>query len=256
MRYRIHISYDGTDFLGWQRQSKSPQTIQEILESVISKIFNEPISIMGSGRTDSGVHAIEQVAHFNSTKKNPCKDLCRALNGMLPRTIVVLSAYEAPEEFHAQKSVLRKTYKYMVLNRARPSALLSRQTTWIRKPLNLENLNQMASLIVGAHDFKSFQNSGTPVRHTRRKIYKAQWRIVGPGLLEFRVTGQGFLKQMVRNLVGTMIGLDLSGRNHLKFQEIMDSLDRKKGLRTALPNGLHLCRVYYPKDLDIKCLKI
>jgi tRNA pseudouridine38-40 synthase len=260
-RIRLLISYDGTDYCGWQKQKEhkhaSPKpTIQETLETALSKLFNEPIRTMGSGRTDSGVHAMGQVVHFETSQTYLPKDFSWAMKSLLPVSIAVKKAWTAPEDFHATLSATHKTYKYWVWNSERPTALLARYSNWIRNPLDLEYLNAQAALLVGEKDFKSFQSVGTEVATTVREIYSAQWVRKKNSIIEFQITGSGFLKQMVRNIVGTQIDLCQKGQPIERITQILAERDRRKAGPAAQPQGLFLSRVYYPANLDKRCRQI
>lgn len=254
------LSYDGTDFCGWQKQKEHKHgpdkpSIQETIEIALSKLFNEPIDLCASGRTDAGVHAQGQVAHFETSRPMP-KDLCWALKSLLPSSVAIKCAWFAPDEFHSTLSATHKTYKYWVWNSQRPSALLSRYTHWVRQPLDLDYLNQQAQFLVKNQDFKSFQSVGTPVLTTVREVYKARWTWRQKHLVQFEITGSGFLKQMVRNIVGTQLDLCMRGQPIEKIDEILKALDRRKAGTTAPPQGLYLYRVYYPGNLDKQCRQI
>lgn len=257
MRIRLEVAWDGSEFGGWQKQPSGTLTIQEIFERVISQIYNEKISVTASGRTDRGVHAYSQTLSFTVNKPSPAPDLVHAINSMTPRSITVKNAWEAPLEFHVQKSVRAKTYIYRVYNAPRPHAIMNRYSHWVRQPLNLDRLQAMAELLKGRHDFVSFQNQGANTLTTTRTIYKSLWRKVNDeGLIEYRVTGSGFLKQMVRNLVGTMLDIEIRGEPPETLQEIIQAKKRAAARVTAPANGLFLWRVYYTRDLDIKCRKL
>lgn len=254
------ISYDGTDFCGWQRQGKHEHasqlpSVQETMELALAKIFNHSVDVSASGRTDAGVHAAGQVIHFETERPIP-KDICWALKGKLPDSISAKAAWEAPKEFHSTLSATHKTYRYWVWNDPRSTALLSRYTTWIRKPLDLKFLNECSKFLIKKQDFASFRSMGTPVKHTTREVYGAEWHWLKPRLLEFRITGNGFLKQMVRNIVGTQLDLCLKGQSSERMIEILEAKDRTKAGPAAPPQGLFLYRVYYPKSLDNKCRQI
>jgi tRNA pseudouridine38-40 synthase len=259
-KIRFVVSYDGTDFCGWQRQKHGDiksvgHTIQEVLE----KVFNEKISLFASGRTDAGVHALNQVCHFSTQRKvEPGSrwDLIWALNSHLPPSIVVKKAWIAPEDFHATLSATHKTYRYLLINRPRPSAHLARYAEWARKPVDLAHLQASSDFIKGIHDFKSFQSVGTPILNTVREIYQADWEWRKPGVAQFTITGSGFLKQMVRNIVGTSLMLEQKGLDPSKMQEILAAQDRRQAGPPAAAQGLYLMRVYYPQDLDNRCLEL
>lgn len=259
-KVKLLISYDGTDFCGWQKQKDHKHgpdkpSIQGTLQEALSKLFNEPTGLNASGRTDAGVHAIGQVGDFNTSRPLP-KDICWALRSLLPHSIVVKKAWVAPMEFHSTLSAYKKTYRYWIWNSPRPTALMYRYSYWLRHPLDLEALNRQAQMICGEHDFKSFQCVGTPVSSTVRHIFSAQWTRRNPSLVQFEVTGNGFLKQMVRNIVGTQIDLQVKSQPIDKIEEILQAKDRSKGGATAVPQGLYLKKVYYPRSLDIQCREI
>lgn len=251
-KYRLVISYDGTDFCGWQRQKEhrhaSPKpSIQGTLEEALSRIFNHPVVVSASGRTDAGVHAVAQTCHFETDRKLP-KDLCWALKSQLPPSIAAKAVFPAPDHFHATLSATRKTYRYWIWNQPRGTALLHRYSWWIRSPLDPKLLNELAATLIGEKDFASFRSMGTPVKHTRRRIFRARWRRKPSGLLEFEVTGNGFMKQMVRNLVGTQVLLCQAHKGPEKMREIISLEDRTKAGPAAPPQGLFLMHVEYPQN--------
>ena len=250
------LTYDGTDFCGWQRQADhegAPDrpSVQETVEKGLSEILRAPIAVSASGRTDAGVHAVGQVIHFQvQGGRSLPKDLCWALRSKLPHSISPLRAWVVPEDFHATTSALRKTYRYWIWNSPRPPALLHRYSWWLRRRLDLNELNRMASQIVGTHDFASFRSVGTPVRHTVRRVERAVWKARSPSLLEFEITGNGFLKQMVRNIVGTQVELWMKGRPVEEISRILQALDRRAAGPAAPAQGLFLLKVEYPQHLD------
>lgn len=259
-RIRFHVAYEGSQFCGWQRQSQQGQkSVGHVIQEALEKLFQEPIRLSASGRTDAGVHALNQVCHFD-TSKTPDHfrkwDFCWAANALLPPTIVVKRAWIAPNDFHSTLSATHKTYRYWILNRPRPSPFLGRYALWMRKPLRWEHLQESSKYLLGTHDFKSFQSVGTPVLTTQREIMEATWRLKKPGLYEFQITGSGFLKQMVRNIVGTSLELEKFDRSPSEMKKIMEALDRKAAGPAARPEGLHLYRVYYPRELDKRCLPL
>jgi tRNA pseudouridine38-40 synthase len=256
MKIKLLISYDGSPFGGWQKQNGGKPTIQGLLEEALEKIFKKPIPIKGSGRTDVGVHAIGQVAHFNVDYFPKTLQLTRALNSLTPKEILIKQAWEAPDEFHAIGSAEEKNYKYFILNTSTPSPFLYRYTTWYDKKLNLDALNEISSVLIGQHDFKSFQSSGTKVKTTIRTIKKAEWTLKKKNIVEFSIIGTGFLKQMVRNIVGTSLDLHKLGLNSTHMADILASRDRRQALSAAPAEGLYLYRVVYPRALDKKCRKI
>ena len=256
-RIKLKISYDGTDFCGWQKQTKleHPSSIQSELEQALQNILNAEIKTVGSGRTDAGVHAYAQYVHFDTEADLGRYDLVRALNTQLPSTISVLEAWEAPKDFHALHSAEEKSYIFYIHNDPVRSALRSRFSVWEPRPLDVEWLNECSKFLVKKQDFKSFQNRGVDLKTTIREVTVAHW-FKKDDLLCFEVAGTGFLKQMVRNIVGTQIGLFKHGEKPEQIQVIIEAMDRSKALETAPPEGLHLQWVKYPQSLDIECRKL
>ncbi len=254
-KVKLQLSYDGTEFNGWQKQTTTPYTVQGALEKALTKILNEPIKVVGAGRTDAGVHAINQYAHF-WTHKDPTKyNLTYALNSPLtPASVVVKKAWLAPDDFHALKSV-KKTYKYLVLNAPLPSALRRNFSHHVRKPLNLDYLNELCLLLVGKHDFLSFQTTGTDSKTTKKTLFSLGWT-KSSDLAIFTVCGDGFLKQMVRNIVGTLLWMERNQLPPQTLNEILACLDRQAARDTAPASGLYLYNVEYPPELDNKCRQI
>ncbi|MFN7730082.1 MAG: tRNA pseudouridine(38-40) synthase TruA [Bdellovibrio sp.] len=259
-RYKMVVAYDGTDFCGWQKQKDhqhGPElpSVQETIEKALEKIFQHPVNLSASGRTDAGVHAAAQVCHFETERKLPV-DLCWAMKSLLPNSVSPKDVWLAPDSFHSTLSATKKTYQYWVWNHERTPALLARYSWWIRKPLDIDQLNLMADQLLGEQDFASFRSMGTDVKHTVRQILEARWTWRRQGLLQFEVTGNGFMKQMVRNMVGTQIDLVLKGQPPETIKEIISFQDRKKAGPAAPPQGLFLRKVYYPKSLDSQCRKL
>jgi tRNA pseudouridine38-40 synthase len=263
-RIKFTLSYDGTDFCGWQRQSLERETNQtekpslsRTVENALEKIFKHPITLGASGRTDAGVHAVNQVAHFDTTmtaEQLKRLNLSRAAGSFLPPTIVIKKTWIAPDEFHSTLSAEKKTYRYLIYNSKTPSAFFQRTMGYVQQPLDIDFLNQCSKYLIGHHDFKSFQSVGTDVATTDRTIHTAKWRWLRPNIAEFSITGSGFLKQMVRNIVGTELLLARKNQKSEKMADIIAFCDRKQAGPPAEPQGLYLMKVYYPQDLDNKCL--
>jgi tRNA pseudouridine38-40 synthase len=268
-RVRLHLSYDGTDFHGWQRQTDTYGNTTQItgqgtIEAAVEKLFGEKLSVVGASRTDAGVHAQMQVAHFDC-KKDPTlfRDLRYSLQCLTPSSLVVKEAFLAPFDFHSIATATDKTYRYSILNRRVPSALRRRTTWWVREPLSVDFLNEASQYLVGTHDFKSFQTSGTFVESTIRTLTKLTWQVVAPSeskldaqiadTLLFEIHGEGFLKQMVRNIVGTLVDLQANGKSPADIKAVLEAKDRRKAGNTAPPQGLFLSSIRYPHELDNRC---
>lgn len=260
-RLKIEVAYDGTDFCGWQSQRGRSQkpSLCETLSAALEQVLNHPISLFASGRTDAGVHARAQITHLNThlrPEQLKSWDLCWAVRRYLPKSLVCQRAWIATPDFHATHSALGKTYKYFIWNSPRTQPHLGRFSAWIRRPLDVDHLNNLCGPLVGCHDFKSFQTAGSPVPHTRRRIFKLKWRRVSSGIIEFSVTGNGFLKQMVRNIVGTQLSLQKKGETAEDIDAVLKAMDRRAAGPAADPEGLFLWKVHYPPNLDKACIEI
>ena len=256
MRLRLLLSYDGTPFKGWQKQKTTSHTIQHWMEKALRTVLKQKISVVGAGRTDAGVHALAQTAHCDVSVKSIPSSLIASVNALTPPALSCHQIWKAPPDFHAQRSAQRRTYTYLIFNTKTPSALERNYSYWHPQPIFYENLQKMSQCLEGKRDFKSFQNSGSAAQSTFKIIYQAKWFWLKPWILAFQITGNSFLKQMVRNLVGTQLGLMREKDCVQKFQYILKARDRKKALKTIPAHGLFLHRIYYPLSLDKKCRKI
>ena len=253
MKIRLLLSYKGTQFYGWQKQLKY-RSVQAELESSLYRLFNKKMAVIGSGRTDTGVHALGQTAHFEIPEdKIKNKNLKKALNALLPADIAVLDLWKAPDDFHARSSAQKKSYLYLIWTGESPPVLFSDLVWWSKESLNLDKLRQISKVFLGKWDFSSFQNSGSEIKNKLRQIYHSQWYQLSPSLFAYKIKGSGFLKQMVRNIVGTSIDLLSYPQAPAQLKKILEAKDRKKALRTAPGQGLYLQKVFYPSALDKAC---
>lgn len=243
--FKLTIEYDGGPFHGWQYQPGLP-TIQDEIQKILSMMTRTDIIVHGSGRTDAGVHALGQVAHFRSDTKISPDQFRIALNQMLPDGIVIRECRHVDDGFHARFSALRKTYRYVILNRPIPSAV-GRQYHWnIRQTLDIPAMQAAAGHLVGEHDFKAFEGTGSPRASTIRRLDKAEFSKDGDTII-FEISGSGFLKFMVRNIVGTLADVGKSKLTPEDVLSILHSRDRTKGGATAPAQGLFLYHVEYPE---------
>lgn len=280
---RLVIAYDGTDFRGWQRQPGLP-TVQSCLESAIQSVVGEAVKVVGSGRTDAGVHALNQVANFNINSPIPCENLLKALNRLLPPTVRVKDVCEAAATFNARYAVRSKTYRYRILQAPICSPFMWRFVCHYPYPLDRSRMAEAARLLEGEHDFSSFAGSdgslagedlhdpseggqhcqgarvlygasgGEAEHHGSKPSAPDMVRTIfashllwcpRPSILIYEVRGNGFLRYMVRNLVGTLMEV---GRGRLEpdaMIQILAARDRKKAGPTALAQGLCLWKVEY-----------
>jgi tRNA pseudouridine38-40 synthase len=247
-RLVINLSYDGSTFYGWQRQTNHEPTVQGVLEEKIGQIMNQKVSVVASGRTDRGAHALSQWAHVNVPKDPTNMNLLYKLNRLTPDSLRINRLYLGDRRFHAQQSVLNKKYIYKINNSITPNPFKLDYFYHVRERLDVFLLNKLASYIVGTQDFKSFQSTGTDVENTVRTVSKAYW-LLNDEDFTFHIVGDGFLKQMVRNIVGTTLWCAEQKEPEKEFVNIIQSLDRRKAKKPAPANALFLKWVRYPKEI-------
>lgn len=242
--FKITIEYDGTNYAGWQCQKSKKNTIQEAIESVLQEMLQEKIQLIVSGRTDSGVHAQAQVANFKTNSNISLERLHEGLNALLPDDISIAQVKDVAPDFHSRFHPKSKTYRYTILNRKHRSALLRNRVYFCRYPLKLRLMQKEAKFLLGKHDFKAFAASGKKEKSSVR-IIKNISVVKKNGLVYIDIEANGFLYNMVRNIVGTLIDI---GRGKLcagSLKKILLSRDRKLAGPTAAPCGLCLLKVQY-----------
>lgn len=240
---KLTIEYDGTDYCGWQIQ-KNAKTIQGILVNAIEKLTREEITLNGSGRTDSKVHAYGQVANFKTNSNIPPEKFAHALNGILTEDIKVKKSEEVDMDFHARYSAKAKMYRYLIYNSKFPSPLLRNRAWYVPYPLNFEEMERAAGSFMGTHDFSAFRASGSDVECSVRTVSRISLDKNGD-IMSLEVTASGFLYNMMRIITGTLVDV---GRGKIKCEEvqkIIESHNRKRAGQTAPPEGLYLVHVYY-----------
>jgi tRNA pseudouridine38-40 synthase len=241
---KLLIEYDGTRYHGWQVQPNA-LTIQEVFEEKISIMTQQRVRLIASGRTDAGVHALGQVAHFQTASKIPAEGIQRGLNSLLPPDIVVKSAEEAEAGFHAQYGARRKTYRYVILNRKVASAL-GRNYCWhVPFALDFPALQKASTILLGRKDFSSFQGADADTEDPVREIFRAEWSMEANDFLHFTVEADGFLKRMVRNIVGTLVEAGKGKLSAEEFSRVIEARDRRLAGMTAPARGLFLVGVKY-----------
>ncbi len=246
-RIRLIVEYDGARYAGWQRQ-KNAVSVQQRLEEALRKLTNEDICVTGASRTDAGVHALGQNAHFDTDSRIPADKFSFALNTLLPEDIRVSASSEVTARFHARFSASGKEYRYLFYSAPHASALYRNLSAHVIYPLDTALMDRQAQAMLGTHDFAPFAASGSVVRDTVRTIDAVRVRENAP-FIEMRVHGNGFLYNMVRILAGTLIAV---GSGKLAFGAIERALESRSRLDlglTAPPQGLTLMRVDYPEDV-------
>ena len=241
---KLLIEYDGTNYLGWQVQPKGP-TVQGMIEEKLRTLTRENVHLIGSGRTDAGAHAFGQAAHFKTQSQMDIRSIQRALNSLLPPDIVIKTIKEVKEDFHARRNSNSKIYEYHILNRNLRSPFLLKYTRHIPQKLDIEEMKKATRWLIGEHDFSSFRSVGTPTRTATRKIIRAEWKQGRNGLIRFEIEATGFLKQMVRAIVGTLVEVGKGRISSDEFLRILESKDRKEAGPTAPAHGLFLKEVKY-----------
>jgi tRNA pseudouridine38-40 synthase len=242
--FKLVVEYDGTDYHGWQRQKKD-RTIQAEIESAIRTMVNRPVTLIGSGRTDAGVHALGQTANFTADTSLTPAVFLNGLNSILPPDILIRSCEEVASTFHARYDVKHKTYRYHLLNR-RLRPVVGRQYLWhVRPKLDLTAMRSAIKHIRGEYDFRAFEGAGSPRSHTVREVLRAELTAGENGSITFDICATGFLRYMVRNLVGTLVTVGLGKITPEGFNIILEGKDRSRAGATAPPQGLFLMEVVY-----------
>ncbi|NPB09902.1 MAG: tRNA pseudouridine(38-40) synthase TruA [Thermodesulfobacteria bacterium] len=243
---KLTIAYDGTNYLGWQRQKVGP-TIQGVLEETLARLVGHKVKLRAAGRTDAGVHALGQVANFLTTSKMSLEDMHRALNALLPKDIAIVKVEEVPIKFNAQYDAKYKTYFYQIYNHPVRNPIWRLYSWWVPQKLDLEAMRACLPLFVGKKDFASFRKLGSDIKTTVRTVYRAELkRAVGmAGMIRFEISARGFLRYMVRNIVGALVWVGLGKMSPEELAEIMEAKDRSLAPPPAPPQGLFLKEVVY-----------
>jgi tRNA pseudouridine38-40 synthase len=248
-RMVLGVEYDGSGFYGWQWQTHH-RSIQQVLEQALSKIANHPVTVQCAGRTDTGVHALEQVVHFDTTAIRTAHEWLMGGNSFLPGDVRITWIQTAIGDFHARYSAIARFYRYVILNRPIKSALLRQQVTWCPAPLDAEKMHQAAQALLGQHDFSSFRAQGCQSKSPCRCIYFIDvYRDDEKVIMD--ISANAFLHHMVRNIAGVLMTIGSDKQPVEWTQELLTTKDRKSGGVTAPPDGLYLGGVYYPEHYGI-----
>ncbi len=243
MRIALGIEYDGSPYCGWQSQAEG-LTVQDTLQAALSAIAGEKISVMAAGRTDTGVHGIEQVVHFDSDVARPMQAWVRGVNALLPKSVAVRWAHPVSEEFHARFSAQGRSYRYFLLNRSTRTALHAGKVGWFHAPLDLAKMQQAAQCLLGTHDFSAFRASQCQAKSPIKTLRQLDISREGEMLI-FDVSADAFLHHMVRNIVGCLVYVG-KGKYPVEWlAEVLASRDRKRAAPTFSPDGLYLREVKY-----------
>ncbi|MBI5341916.1 MAG: tRNA pseudouridine(38-40) synthase TruA [Deltaproteobacteria bacterium] len=243
-RIKLTLAYDGTAYRGFQVQPNG-RTIQSVAEEALCRLLQEPVKLRAAGRTDAGVHAREQAVDFADSGSRPLETVLRGGNALLPADIRILSAEEVPESFNARRDAKEKEYRYFLHLSPVASPFFSRHAWHLEKQLDLDAMREGLGHVVGEHDFSSFRGQGCTAKTTVRTVFRAELREEVPSLFSLRIAGNGFLRHMVRNLVGTLVDVGKGKIPPERVRELFSLKKRAEAGPTAPAHGLFLWAVRY-----------
>ncbi len=250
MRIALGVEYDGSQFHGWQAQKDGVRTVQSVLEQALQQVANHPVKTICAGRTDTGVHGIGQVVHFDSPSQRTSRNWILGANVNLPADVNVSWAQPVADSFHARFSATGRHYRYLILNRMTRSALMANRATFVHKPLNAQLMHAAGQVLVGRHDFSSYRalqcQAKSPVRILRSLTVARQGEQIA-----LRVSADGFLHHMIRNIAGVLMAIGAEEQPTTWAREVLELRDRTLGGVTAPPDGLYFERVDYPEKFAL-----
>ena len=243
MNIKLTVEYDGTNYHGWQFQANS-DSIQAVLERALSTFLRTPMRVIGSGRTDAGVHALGQVVSFSTDKDLTAHRIRRALNALTPPDITVKEVEIVADSFDPRRDARSRVYEYHIINRSTPSPFYLKRAWHLHQPLNVDAMRTASSCLLGENDFSSFRATDCDAAHPIRRVFQNSLQQRGE-LLVFTIEATAFLRHMVRNIVGTLVEVGCGERTPESFQELLELRDRTKAGDTAPAHGLYLLEVKY-----------
>lgn len=248
-RYALGIEYSGTDYCGWQQQKHSI-SVQQHVQQAIAFVANHPVQLVCAGRTDTGVHAIEQVVHFDSDAQRESRAWILGSNTRMPRDIRIKWIKSVDQKFHARFSAVARSYRYIIWNSAVPSAIFHDKTSWEYRPLDHEKMQQCAQILIGEHDFSSFRAVGCQSKSASRNVHSID--IIRQGdFIYLDIKANAFLYHMVRNIAGSLMAVGAGERSIEWFAEVFAARDRNQADVTAPAAGLYLLRAFYPEAYNL-----
>ena len=249
MKIAIGMEYCGTGIHGWQKQKQTP-TVQDCVERALSSVANHPVQVYCAGRTDAGVHALQQVIHFETPAQRELHAWVLGGNISLPNSISLLWAREMDDDFHARFSATGRTYRYVILNRRARPGILHGQVSWEARPLDVERMSEASKVFLGTHDFSAYRaihcQAKSPVREVRRLdiVQKGEFIVID-------IEANAFLHHMVRNIAGVLMAIGMGQEQPIWAKQVLEARDRTVGGVTATPDGLYLINVEYPEHFEI-----
>jgi len=249
MRIALAVEYDGSPFCGWQYQDHSP-SVQATVEKALSRVANHPVRVICAGRTDTGVHATEQIIHFDTESQRDDHQWVLGANTHLPDSISILWAKQVSEDFHARFSATRRRYRYVILNRRIRHALLAHRTVWEYRPLDESRMAAAAKYLVGEHDFSSYRALACQAKSPVRTLYQLDVKR-HEEIITLDLEANAFLHHMVRNIAGVLMSIGAGEQEPIWAKEVLEKQDRTLGGVTAPAGGLYLTGVDYPPEFEI-----
>ncbi|RFC31805.1 MAG: tRNA pseudouridine38-40 synthase [Candidatus Nitrotoga sp. MKT] len=253
MRIALGVEYDGSQYFGWQSQAGG-HTVQDALQAALSGIANERILVVAAGRTDTGVHAQEQVVHFNTNVVRPLTAWVRGVNALLPNSIAVLWAHTVPEEFHARFSAQARSYRYLLINRSVRNAMQHGKAGWFHAPLNVEKMREAAQHLLGEHDFSALRAAECQAKSPIKNLAQLDIKKQGNAIV-FDLSANAFLHHMVRNIIGCLVYVGKGKYPPQWMREVLEGRERSLAAPTFAPDGLYLRRVIYDVKWELPQLE-
>lgn len=251
-RIALGIEYDGSRYCGWQYQDHSP-SVQEKVELALAKVADHPLRVSCAGRTDTGVHALGQVVHFDTEAVREAHAWVLGTNANLPDDITVLWAKPVSSEFHARFSAVRRQYRYVIFNRPLRPAILAKRVSWEYRPLQVEAMHEAAQYLIGEHDFSSYRALACQAKSPIRILHRLEISRYGD-IVILDLEANGFLHHMVRNIAGVLMKIGAGEAEPSWAREVLELRDRTQGGVTASPHGLYFVTAYYPEQFSIPVL--
>ncbi|MCG7657475.1 tRNA pseudouridine(38-40) synthase TruA [Wielerella bovis] len=251
-RYALTLSYDGSQFFGFQKQAAGVATVQAALEHALTQIASEPINIIAAGRTDTGVHATAQIIHFDSQATRPLSAWVRGVNAHLPDGVAVLHAQTVAPHFHARFDACGRRYRYLLQAAPVRSPLLIGRAGWTHYALDIDKMRQAATFLLGEHDFSSFRAAECQAKSPIKTMYALELSGCPNGLIKLDIHGNAFLHHMVRNIVGALVYVGCGRMSVNEFAELLALRSRLTAPPTFMPDGLYLTGVDYPPEWGIR----
>ncbi|HIF51082.1 MAG TPA: tRNA pseudouridine(38-40) synthase TruA [Thiotrichaceae bacterium] len=249
MKIALGIEYAGCHYYGWQKQDISP-TVQEVLETALSKIADENIRVVCAGRTDTGVHALQQVVHFETSSQRESQAWILGTNTILPNDVAVTWVMHIDDDFHARFSAQERTYQYIILNRQARPAIFNGLVTWQHRELDFDRMQQASQCLIGEHDFSSYRAVACQANSPVRTVHKLEINKLNDWFV-ITVCANAFLHHMIRNIAGVLMAIGIGKEDVDWAAEVLAAKDRTAGGITAKPDGLYLANIKYPEKYTI-----